>query len=238
MAEEKTGSRFRMPRVKLPTRAGEKGAAAKTAATAERDAATTKEAPAKEAPTKEAPAKEAPAKEAPTEGAAAKAAGSRTAAGTTTAAGPTDPNLQERMEGLQGWMAEIERRQGRLTYFGAAAVLIAIIAAGAALYFGITAKSDADDTQGQIDELSGKVEAVERAVTKNTEDTQQTLNNTVQQLQQQIADLNGRQAQDAANISTLQSQVAAGAAARAGAGANAGAAPGATTTQPGNAKRP
>ena len=115
------------------------------------------------------------------------------------------------MEGLQGWMAEIERKQGRLTYFGAAAVLIAILASGAALYFGLTAKSDNSGTKDDIDELSTKIDQLQGAVTKNTEDTQQTLNQTVQQLQSQIAALQQKQAQDAANIATLQSQVAASA---------------------------
>src|SRR6188472_28318 len=28
-----------------------------------------------------------------------------------------EPTLEERMEGMQGWMAEIERKQARITYF-------------------------------------------------------------------------------------------------------------------------
>ncbi len=92
---------------------------------------------------------------------AATKAGAERATATKAAAGKGEapaPNLQERMEGVQGWMAEIDRKQGRLTYFGAAAFLIAILASGAALYFGLTAKSDNSDTRDDIDELSTKVD--------------------------------------------------------------------------------
>jgi uncharacterized protein HemX len=153
------------------------------------------------------------------------------------------PNMQERMDGLQGWMAEIERKQGRMTYFGAAAVLIAILAAGAALYFGITAKNDSGDAMDDLDSLDTKVDGLARAVNQSTKETQDTINNSISQLQSSIADLQKKQAKDAANISTLQSQVQA--LNRAGAMNQGGAAaptptpapaPGTTTTPGGNAK--
>jgi uncharacterized protein HemX len=155
------------------------------------------------------------------------------------------PNMQERMEGLQGWMAEIERKQGRMTYFGAAAVLIAILAAGAALYFGITAKNDSDDAMDDLDSLETKVDGLARAVNLSTKETQDTINNSISQLQGSIADLQKKQAKDAANISTLQSQVQA--LNRAGAMNQGGAAvptpapapaPGTTTTTPGGSAKP
>jgi uncharacterized protein HemX len=120
------------------------------------------------------------------------------------------PNLQERIEGLQGWMAELERKQARTTYFGAIAVLIAIAAAGAALYFGITTKDDSA-TKGDVDDLQGRVDALQSAITKNTKNTQDTINSSIAQLQGSIQALQKQQAQNAASISTLQSQAAAGA---------------------------
>ncbi len=139
----------------------------------------------------------------------------KSAAGTKGKA--PEPNLQERMEGLQGWMAEIERRQGRITYFGGAALVIAILAAGAALYFGLTAKSDSV-SKSDFDELKSKVDQLSAAAAKNSKDTQQALNASAAQLQASIAALQKQQAQNAANISTLQSQVASGAASKGAAG--------------------
>ena len=116
----------------------------------------------------------------------------------------------EKIDGLQGWMAEIERKQARMTYFGAVGLLIAIAAAGAALYFGITAKNDSA-TKDDLNQLSSKVGGLQQAVTKNNQNTQQAINNSIAQLQISISDLQRKQAQDAANIATLQSQAQQGA---------------------------
>lgn len=146
-----------------------------------------------------------------------------------------EPNVQERIEGLQGWMAEIERKQGRITYFGGLALLLALGAAGAALYFGLTAHSDSA-TKKDLDALSARVNSLQGAVTKNSKDTQNALNASIAQLQQSIGSLQKQQAQSAATISTLQSQVAAGALNNKTATTpGAAPAPGATTTTTPNA---
>jgi len=137
------------------------------------------------------------------------------------------------MEGLQGWMAELERKQARTTYFGALALLLAIAAAGAALYFGLTTRSDSAK-KSDLDPLSKRIDSLEGAVTKNSKDTQNALNASIAQLQQSISSLQKQRAQDAANISTLQSQVAAGALGKGA--ANAGTT--STATTPGGTKKP
>jgi uncharacterized protein HemX len=142
-----------------------------------------------------------------------------------------EPNLQERMEGVQGWMAEIERKQGRLTYFGVSALVVAILASLAALYFGLAAKND-KASKSDVETLTKKVDALQAAATKNSKDTQNALNASAAQLQASIAALQRQQSQNAANIATLQSQATAGAFGKnAGAGTiPPGAIPGATTT--------
>jgi septal ring factor EnvC (AmiA/AmiB activator) len=114
------------------------------------------------------------------------------------------------MEGLQGWMAEIERKQARITYFGGLVLLLALAAAGVALYFGLTTHSDSA-TKNDLDSLTNRVDSLQGAVTKNSKDTQNALNASIAQLQQSISGLQKQQAQAQATISTLQSQVAAGA---------------------------
>jgi uncharacterized protein HemX len=206
--------RVRMPRVTRPGRAG--GRATKQASST--------------ANTKEQPKTGNGATPAETKEAAKPTTDTAAAAETRS----PDPNLQERMEGLQGWMAEIERKQGRMTYFGVAGVVIAILAAGAALYFGLTAKSDSA-TKGDVDALTKRIDALEAAAAKNSKDTQAALNASVSQLQQSIASIQKQQSQNAANIATLQSQAASGAFGK-GAGAGTGTTitptPGTTTTTP------
>jgi uncharacterized protein HemX len=210
MAEDRSRSpRIRMPRVSLPTRS--RRANAETEET-------------KPTATKATEPKANESTAGDTANPAAK----------TAAGGPTpEPNLQERMEGLQGWMAELERKQARMTYFGALALLLAIAAAGAALYFGLTTRSDSAKKSG-LDAISKRVDSLEGAVTKNSKDTQNALNASIAQLQQSISGLQKQRAQDAATIATLQSQVAAGALGKGG--ANAGTTT--TATTPGAAKKP
>jgi ribosomal protein S15P/S13E len=208
--------RIRMPRVTRPGRASraasERTTTTKPAQAAEHgngaEAAATKEMAAKGAQ----PTAEKPAAAKPAEGA------------------KPEPNLQERIEGLQGWMAEIERKQARITYFGGLA-LLALGAAGAALYFGLTTHSDSA-TKKDLDALTNRVNSLQGAVTKNSKDTQNALNASIAQLQQSIANQQKQQAQAAANIATLQSQVAAGALNKPAPNA---ATPGVTTTAPGAA---
>ncbi len=143
-----------------------------------------------------------------------------------------EPNVQERMEGLQGWMAEIERKQGRMTYFGIAGIVIAILASGAAIYLGLNAKSDSA-SKGDFDELTKRIDALEAAATQNSKDTQAALNSSVSQLQQSISSLQKQQSQISANIATLQSQAASGALNKgAAAGTTLTPTPGTTTTAP------
>jgi uncharacterized protein HemX len=142
-----------------------------------------------------------------------------------------EPNLQERIEGLQGWMAELERKQARLTYFGALALLLALGAAGVALYFGLTTHSDSA-TKNDLDELTTRVDSLQGALTKNSTEAQNAINASVAQLQQTITGLQKQQAKAAANLSTLQSQVASAKKAAAGAATTPPAAGSTTTTTP------
>jgi uncharacterized protein HemX len=223
-----------IPRIRLPrvTRPGRASRTASEGATTTKPAQAAEHGKAAEAATKETAAKGAQ----PT---AEKPAAAKPAEGAKT----PEPNLQERIEGLQGWMAEIERKQARITYFGGLALLLALGAAGAALYFGLTTHSDSA-TKNDLDALTSRVNSLQGAVTKNSKDTQNALNASIAQLQQSIANLQKQQAQAAANISTLQSQVAAGAlnknAANAVTPGVAPTAPGAatTTTTPKNGKNP
>lgn len=134
------------------------------------------------------------------------------------------PNMQERMEGLQGWMAEIERKQGRMTYFGAAAALVAIAASAGALYLGITTKDDAA-TKDDVEAISQQVNAIQGEVKRAVERELKMTNDQIATLQQSVEDLKKKQAQDAADIATLQNransgQGGGGAGARGGLGAN------------------
>jgi uncharacterized protein HemX len=120
------------------------------------------------------------------------------------AATPPAPNLQERMEGLQGWMAEIERKQGRMTYFGAAAACLAVVAAGAALYFAVTAPNSA--SKDDFDDLEAQVQTLQEGVAQATADQTRlkALNATIQSLSTRLAASEQKANQNAAEIAAVK----------------------------------
>ena len=208
--------RIRMPKVTLPGRSDSAGRPRDKPAAATKPAAEARTNPATGA--KEAQARTTEA--------------TRESSKQPTKGDEPEPSLQEHMEGLQGRMAEIERKQGRLTYFGIAGIVLALLAGGAALYIGLAAKSDSA-TKSDVDALTKKVDALQAAATKNSKETQNALNASAAQLQASISALQRQQSQNAASIATLQSQATAGAFGKgAAAGTTPGAAltPGATTT--------
>ena len=113
------------------------------------------------------------------------------------------PDTQARIDGLQGWAAEMERKQGRMTYFGAAAGVLALALAGAALYFAITAKND---TSSDIDLLRDDVNGIQQQVEESTSKQIKGLNGRISSLEQQVSTLSQRSNQTESDIAQLQSQ--------------------------------
>jgi len=152
---------------------------------------------------------------------ASKAGASKASASKASPKKPA-PNMQERMEGLQGWMAEIERKQGRMTYFGGAAALVAIAASAGALYLGITTKDDSA-TKEDVDEIQTQVEGIQQEVKQAVEKELKLTNDKIATLEQSVEDLKKKQAQDAEDIAALQNQSSSTQGGGAGGGAGAGA---------------
>jgi len=115
------------------------------------------------------------------------------------------PNMQERMEGLQGWMAEIERKQERMTRFGGIGVIVAIAAAGGALALGILNKQDAA-TKDDVDELTEQVDNLSAEIEQQTEKQLGKLNQSITGLEGRIQTLEQQQKADQADIAQLKSQ--------------------------------
>ncbi len=134
------------------------------------------------------------------------------------------PDIEDRMEGVQGWMAEVERKQERSSRVGGVAVVLALLAAAGALVLGIMNKQDAATTD-DVDELTEKVNALGASVAQQTEKQVQALNQRLATLEQQIASLTERQRKaenDIAAVEKSQSAAAAAAAADASAPADSG----------------
>jgi hypothetical protein len=131
-------------------------------------------------------------------------------------------NMQERMEGLQGWMAELERKQERMTRIGGIALAVAVATAAAAIVLGVLGMQSAA-SDDDVDKLRDEVNALSGSIEQQTEDQLGGLNQKLSTLEGQVKSLQQQQQQQAQTISNLQRQVNRAAAAAAGAGAGAGA---------------
>jgi uncharacterized protein HemX len=119
---------------------------------------------------------------------------------------PPAPNVQERIEGLQGWMAEIERKQGRMTYFGAAALLVALLASAAAIYLGITNQQNSAD-KDDFESLETRVTEIGDSLKSSTEEQLKTLNSNLAALEQRLDAIDQKQKQTDTAIQDLQKQI-------------------------------
>lgn len=117
------------------------------------------------------------------------------------------PNMEERIEGLQGWMAEIERKQERMTRFGGAAAILAVLAAGGAIALGVINQQNAA-SKDDVDELTEKVNELGASLKSGTEKQLKALGGRIDGLEQQIATLQQTQAQNTQDIAKLKSNQA------------------------------
>ncbi len=110
------------------------------------------------------------------------------------------------MEGLQGWMAEIERKQRRITIFGTIVSVLALLAAGGALYLGITAPNTA--SKDDLDDLEAQVETLGQQVSAATADQNRlkAINATIQSLSTRITAAEQQASQSAADLAKVRAQ--------------------------------
>jgi hypothetical protein len=140
----------------------------------------------------------------PTNGAETQPAATTAAA--AAGAKPPEPNLNERMEGIQGWMAELERKQGRITFFSTVGTAIAVLAAGAALYFAIATPNSA--SKDDFDDLEAQVETLQGQVTRATTDQARlkALNSSLDALGARVAAAEQKANQQATDIAAAKAQ--------------------------------
>jgi hypothetical protein len=152
---------------------------------------------AKKPAAKKPAAKPAPAKKGAT-AAAAKASAKKPAA-------KPAPDIPARIDGLRGWLDQIERRQGRMSYIGAAGILIALACAGVALYLGISANQDMAK-QSDLDKVSDQISKVSTESQSQVDAKLKSVNDTLSSLQQQVAA--AQQAAQQAKTQAAQAQAA------------------------------
>lgn len=100
----------------------------------------------------------------------------KTAVPGTNASKPENP--QEQIDGLRAWVADLDRKLGVRTYIGGALVLLALAAAGVALFLTLSLKQDAatkDDLNAMRDQLSNVEQFAATAAHKGVRSLDQRL---------------------------------------------------------------
>jgi hypothetical protein len=161
----------------------------------------TKKKPAAKAATKKVPATKTTA----TKPAAAKKSAAKAPAAKAKAKPKPAPNMGERMEGLQGWMAEIERKQERMTKIGGGAAILAVLLSGGALALGIINKQDAS-SKDDVDNLTEQVNELGASIKSDTEEQLKAINGRVDAIEQQVKTIQQTQTTQTQDIATLKSQ--------------------------------
>jgi hypothetical protein len=96
----------------------------------------------------------------------------------------TDPH--ERIDGLRGWLAQLDRQVKLRTYIGGAAAVLALAAAGVALYFALTTNEDAAK-ESDVQSLREQIAGVQQSAAKAAEQDVQSLDQRLTDLEQQVS---------------------------------------------------
>jgi chromosome segregation ATPase len=139
-------------------------------------------------------------------GAAATATEDANGAETATNVKPPDPNLAERMEGLQGWMAELERKQRRTTLLATVGTVLALLAAAGAVYLAVANPTSA--SKDDFDDLEAQVETLQQQISQATADQNRLkqINTTLESLNARMSAAEQRASQTASQIAATKAQ--------------------------------
>ncbi len=107
------------------------------------------------------------------------------------------------MEGVQGWMAEIERKQQRTARLGGAAVVLAVLASAGALALGVVNQQNAA-TEDDVDALTEQVNELGASVKSQTEKELKQLNVRLSAIEERLSAVEAQQTQNATEIQNLQ----------------------------------
>jgi chromosome segregation ATPase len=168
----------------------------------------------------------------------AESTGTKAAAAKAGEEKPPDPNFAERMEGLQGWMAELERKQRRTTLLATIGTVLALLAAGGAVYLGVANPTSA--SKDDFDDLEAQVETLQQQISAATADQNRLkqINTTLESLNARMSAAEQRASQTASQIAATKAQAQAAQQAATAAQQAAAATPPAPAPAPAPAPRP
>jgi uncharacterized protein HemX len=113
---------------------------------------------------------------------------------------------EEPLAGLRAWLAQIDRKLGTRTYIGLALAVIALAAAGAALYLTLSLKQDAA-TKDDVNALRDQVSGVQQSATQAAEDSVKSLDQRLAQLESEVGKLTTGQETSKRELRVVQDEI-------------------------------
>ncbi len=112
----------------------------------------------------------------------------------------------EPLAGIRAWLAQLDRKLGTRTYIGLALAVLALAAAGAALYLTLSLKQDAA-TKADVNALRDQVSGVQRSATQAAEDSVKSLNQRLAQLESDVGKLTAGQKTTKRELSVVEDDI-------------------------------
>jgi uncharacterized protein HemX len=112
----------------------------------------------------------------------------------------------QRIDGLRAWLAQVDRRLGIRTYLGAALAVLAVAAAGVALYLAVSVKQDTatkDDLQSVRDQVSG----VEQSAAQAAQSRVRSINLRLTDLESRVGRLSTDQTTSKRELQVIQDDI-------------------------------
>ncbi len=103
-------------------------------------------------------------------------------------AAPHSAEPHERIDGLRAWLAQVDRKLGIRTYAFAAAIVLALAAAGIALVFALQLQEDSATKDG-LQNLRAQIGAAEQSASEAAQEDLQSLSDRVGALEGQVSSL-------------------------------------------------
>jgi uncharacterized protein HemX len=116
------------------------------------------------------------------------------------------PGSEQQIEGLRAWLAQVDRKLGVRTYFGAALALLAVAAAAVALVLVLSLRQETasqDDLESLRDQLTG----VEQSATRAAESEVRSLSQRLTDLETEVDRLAADQTTSKRELSVIQDDI-------------------------------
>lgn len=118
----------------------------------------------------------------------------------------TPQTLDERLDGMRAWIAQVDRKLGIRTYAGAAAVVLALAAGIVGVVLAVSAKDDSA-TKDDVNVLRDQIESVSQEAVASTKSDLSSLSDRLDALETKVDSMTATQRTTSSELDVAQSDI-------------------------------